>query len=69
MNYCTGTRWFLFVISLSTLLYSQQNDDLRRQLTAQQKLLEKQRLNIDKCLAMTKKLLIEKVSHFTILDK
>jgi len=37
-----------------------QNDELRRQLTAQQKLLDKHKETIQKCVAMNKKLLIEK---------
>ena len=41
----------------------QTNDELRRQLTAQQKLIEKHKDNIKKCLEMIKKLLIEKVSE------
>ncbi|XP_071102702.1 serine/threonine-protein kinase tousled-like 2 isoform X3 [Haliotis cracherodii] len=37
-----------------------QNDELRRQLTAQQKLLEKHKENLQKCLEVNKSLLIEK---------
>lgn len=39
---------------------AQQNDELRRQLTAQQKLLEKHKENLQKCLEVNKSLLIEK---------
>ena len=39
----------------------QQNDELRRQCTAQQKLLEKHKENLQKCLEVNKSLLIEKV--------
>ncbi|ESO82225.1 hypothetical protein LOTGIDRAFT_176304, partial [Lottia gigantea] len=37
-----------------------QNDEIRRQLTAQQKLLEKHKENLQKCLEVNKSLLIEK---------
>ena len=40
----------------------QQTDELRRQLTAQQKLIEKHKDNLQKCLNVNKTLLIEKVS-------
>ena len=39
----------------------QQNEELRRQLTAQQKLIEKHKENLQKCLNVNKTLLIEKV--------
>lgn len=38
-----------------------QNEELKRQLTAQNKLLEKHKDNINRCIAMTKQLLIAKV--------
>ena len=41
----------------------QQNDELRRQLTAQQKLIEKHKENLQKCLNVNKNLLIEKVRN------
>ena len=41
----------------------QQNEELKRQLTAQNKLIEKHKENIDKCLELTKKLLVEKVKN------
>ena len=44
----------------------QQNEELKRQLTAQNKLIEKHKENIDKCLDLTKKLLVEKVSKFIL---
>ncbi|XP_064648198.1 serine/threonine-protein kinase tousled-like 2 isoform X1 [Lineus longissimus] len=39
---------------------TRQNEEIRRQLTAQQKLIDKQKENIEKCVEMNKKLLIEK---------
>ena len=45
-------------------LHFQQTDELRRQLTAQQKLIEKHKDNLQKCLNVNKTLLIEKVSRF-----
>ena len=40
----------------------QQNEEIRRQLTAQQKLIEKHKENLQKCLNVNKTLLIDKVS-------
>lgn len=42
--------------------FFQQNEELRRQLTAQQKLIEKHKENLQKCLNVNKNLLIDKVS-------
>lgn len=42
----------------------QANCDLRRQIDEQQKLLEKYKERLNKCITMSKKLLIEKVSVF-----
>lgn len=41
---------------------SQANCDLRRQIDEQQKLLEKYKERLNKCITMSKKLLIEKVN-------
>lgn len=41
---------------------SQTNCDLRRQIDEQQKLLEKYKERLNKCITMSKKLLIEKVN-------
>ena len=46
----------------------QQNDELRRQLTAQQKLIEKHKENLQKCLNVNKTLLIDKVSQFALIN-
>ena len=43
--------------------FLQQNEELRRQLTAQQKLIDKQKESIEKCVEMNKKLLMEKVGE------
>ena len=50
---------------LGSVCTFQQNEELRRQLTAQQKLLEKHKSNIEKSIAMTKTLLKEKVMVIT----
>lgn len=42
----------------------QANCDLRRQIDEQQKLLEKYKERLNKCITMSKKLLIEKVSVY-----
>ena len=53
-------RWH-YCISASFVL--QQNEDLKRQLTAQQKLLDKHKDTISRCQSMTKQLLIAKVGR------
>lgn len=45
----------------------QANCDLRRQIDEQQKLLEKYKERLNKCITMSKKLLIEKVSVFRVV--
>ncbi len=52
---------FLFLIFSSSSM--QANCDLRRQIDEQQKLLEKYKERLNKCITMSKKLLIEKVKH------
>lgn len=49
-------------VNLSPPLSHQANCDLRRQIDEQQKLLEKYKERLNKCITMSKKLLIEKVS-------
>lgn len=46
----------------------QANCDLRRQIDEQQKLLEKYKERLNKCITMSKKLLIEKVSVFSVVQ-
>lgn len=46
----------------------QANCDLRRQIDEQQKLLEKYKERLNKCITMSKKLLIEKVSVFSVIQ-
>lgn len=46
---------------------SQANCDLRRQIDEQQKLLEKYKERLNKCITMSKKLLIEKVNFLNAL--
>ena len=48
-------------LNFAFLLF-QQNEEIRRQLTAQQKLIEKHKENLQKCLNVNKTLLIDKVS-------
>lgn len=48
-------------VSLTSFSH-QANCDLRRQIDEQQKLLEKYKERLNKCITMSKKLLIEKVS-------
>ncbi|WAQ94706.1 TLK2-like protein [Mya arenaria] len=47
---------------------NRQNEELRRQLTAQQKLIEKHKENLQKCLTVNKTLLIEKVHNDLLED-
>lgn len=49
-------------IKLNAVFPEQANCDLRRQIDEQQKLLEKYKERLNKCITMSKKLLIEKVS-------
>lgn len=49
-------------------LSHQANCDLRRQIDEQQKLLEKYKERLNKCITMSKKLLIEKVSAFSFIQ-
>ena len=60
---CVHNKLLYLLIHLSNIffIFSQQNDELRRQCTAQQKLLEKHKENLQKCLEVNKSLLIEKV--------
>ncbi len=44
------------------------NCDLRRQIDEQQKLLEKYKERLNKCITMSKKLLIEKVPVFACMQ-
>lgn len=46
----------------------QANCDLRRQIDEQQKLLEKYKERLNKCITMSKKLLIEKVTVFSVVQ-
>lgn len=64
-----GSRRCLCVVSEHTAKFDraqpfprQANCDLRRQIDEQQKLLEKYKERLNKCITMSKKLLIEKVS-------
>lgn len=47
----------------------QANCDLRRQIDEQQKLLEKYKERLNKCITMSKKLLIEKVSVSGVIQR
>lgn len=49
-------------------LSHQANCDLRRQIDEQQKLLEKYKERLNKCITMSKKLLIEKVPAFSFIQ-
>lgn len=54
---------YIFVPAKEAFLSaSQTNCDLRRQIDEQQKLLEKYKERLNKCITMSKKLLIEKVN-------
>lgn len=59
---------FIFLIYVPNALSPKQaNCDLRRQIDEQQKLLEKYKERLNKCITMSKKLLIEKVSVFVCM--
>ena len=52
-----------FIITMHQCMFcSQQNEELRKRLATHEKQLEKQKETILKCVSMTKKLLIEKVT-------
>lgn len=55
-------------LNLTGVFPHQANCDLRRQIDEQQKLLEKYKERLNKCITMSKKLLIEKVSVVTVVQ-
>ena len=65
MSRCVVTpSWYLFILGTACLMcvsLLKANCDLRRQIDEQQKLLEKYKERLNKCITMSKKLLIEKV--------
>jgi hypothetical protein len=58
-------NFLLFFTNILFLIFFQQNDEQRRQITAQQKLIDKHKDNLQKCLNVNKSLLIEKVKYYS----
>lgn len=57
----------MFITTVPAVFALQANCDLRRQIDEQQKLLEKYKERLNKCITMSKKLLIEKVTFFAFM--
>lgn len=54
-------------VNMVSVFPLQSNCDLRRQIDEQQRLLEKYKERLNKCITMSKKLLIEKVAVFSAI--
>jgi len=53
----------MFIMLIDAVSRMQDRDETKRQLTAHQKMIEKHKEMIQKCINFTKMLLVEKVSH------